>query len=59
MNIRHANRGDIPEGGCPLCKPAHKRYGGWWNGGEIHPTFLIEEGLEDYEDTTRQQEAEG
>ena len=43
VNIRHINRGDINEGGCPLCKPRHTRYDE-----EIPPAFLIEEGLEDY-----------
>lgn len=35
MNIRHVNRGDIKEGGCPLCKPRRKRY-------ENQPTRLEE-----------------
>ena len=45
MNIRHINRGDVDEGGCPLCKPRHTRYDE-----EVPPTFLIEEGFVDYED---------
>ena len=43
--VRHINRGDIREGGCPLCKPRHKRDDG------TKPSLdLFEEGLADYED---------
>ncbi len=24
--IRHANRGSVKEGGCPMCKPVKKRF---------------------------------
>lgn len=42
MNIRHINRGDIKEGGCPLCKPARKRYDN-----ELTPLEEVREQLDD------------
>ena len=57
MNIRHINRGDVKEGGCPVCKPRHKRYGGGWYNTDFSPDFLIEEGYDEYldEDGTNDQ----
>lgn len=50
MNVRHINRGDIKEGGCPLCKPRHKRYGGWVNGKVQHPQVFVDEALEELDE---------
>lgn len=45
MNVRHNNRGDVKEGGCPFCKPRHKR-----EEEEIPYSFLINEGLDEYDE---------
>lgn len=48
MLIRHLNRGDVKEGGCPLCKPRHRRFEH-----EAPPFFLVEEGLAEYDETRK------
>lgn len=41
-HIRHLNRGDVKDGGCPMCKPRHKREE------DLVPVKgVVEEGLED------------
>ena len=47
--MRHINRGDIKEGGCPMCKPRHRRQGSYTLPKDLLSVQDdIEEGLADF-----------
>ena len=61
MIYRHINRGDIKEGGCPLCKPRVSRRGDWTKAYfDGHPAdeYLYEETAEGSNDHDHQEKGE-
>lgn len=58
MIYRHINRGNVREGGCPLCKPIFSRRANWYRGYGSHPFdhYQQEEAAEDFDHNHNDQE---